>query len=358
MALAMLPAVPADLPSLPSGPREPDRGGTTDAGGVSVVIRTRNEETALPATLEAIARQRFPGPVEVIIVDSGSTDDTCRLARDAGARVVDLGQAYRPGLASNTGLREARHPVCILLSAAAFPADDTWLPNLVAPLAGDATVAAAFSRQEPVPGASPIEEAFLARTFGSTRTTATFSATSAALRREVWERFPFDEGIASGGPDDRDWWARVTAAGHRVVYAGSSAVYRSHGLDLGGWFYRLREDARAEIAIAARAGRSTAPTGSAIGLALATVAHLARRRVWGELARYVVLAPVLAFARLQARRMTAPGGRVRVVDLLNRVDTRVFRPRERARRAVLGFLGAYWARPVPDALRHSPSPRA
>lgn len=312
------------------------------AEGVSIVIRTLDEALALPATLRAIRRQRFAAPVEVVVVDSGSTDGTVALAEEGGARVVSLGAAYRPGLASNTGIAAARHPVCVLLSAAAFPVGDRWLADLVAPLANPG-VAASFSRQVAVPGASPIEEAFLRRTFRPRSTTATFSATSAALRRDVWERIRFDEAIASGGPDDRDWWARVTADGLRVVYAADSVVARSHGLDLSGWFYRVREDARAERAIAAFAGRPSAPTGSAAGLALATVGGLLRARAWRDVARYLLLAPLLAGARLQARRMAAPGGRSRVVDQLNRIDTRLFAPRARAAAAVRAHLAGYWA---------------
>lgn len=314
--------------------------------GVSVVIRTLDEQRALPATLAAIRAQAGVGPVEVVVVDSGSTDATRDIAAAAGARVIRLAEAYRPGYASNTGIAAARFDVAVLLSASAFPAGPGWLAALLAPL-GDPAVAAAFGRQRPVVGVSPIEETFLARTFTSTTTTATFSATNAAIRRDVWRAFPFDETIASGGPDDRDWWARVTAAGHQVRYAGDSVVHRSHALELAGWFYRLREDARAERAIQARHGRSTAPTGSPLGLGVATLADLLRDRRWRDVGRYAVMAPVLAGARLQATRLDAPGERSRLIDLLGVVDRRLFAPRARAARAMDAFLSDYWAR-VPE----------
>src|SRR5262245_32922505 len=202
--------------------------------GISILIRAKNEALGLPATLEAIARQRIDVPVEVVVVDSGSTDGTIAIAEAAGARVVHL-ETYRPGLAVNAGMRVARGPVVVLISAAAFPADEGWLAALVAPLrAGDEDLAGAFGRNLPVPGVSPIEEPLLRRIFSETATGAPLSFTNAAVRRDVWERYPCDETIASGGGDDREWAARVRRAGYRFQYAPASVVHRSHGLTAAG----------------------------------------------------------------------------------------------------------------------------
>jgi len=56
----------------------------TMANTLSVVLITLNEALNLPRTLRRVSWAQ-----EIIVVDSGSTDDTVRIARAAGARVVE-----------------------------------------------------------------------------------------------------------------------------------------------------------------------------------------------------------------------------------------------------------------------------
>ena len=67
------------LPALPARPR------------VAVVIPTLNEAEPIAAVIAAIPRAAVD---EIIIVDSGSSDQTVERARAAGARVLIEAQAY------------------------------------------------------------------------------------------------------------------------------------------------------------------------------------------------------------------------------------------------------------------------
>jgi glycosyltransferase involved in cell wall biosynthesis len=311
---------------------------------VSVIIRARDEERALPAVLTAISLQDYPAPTDVLLVDSGSRDHTRDIAARLGARVITLDRAYSPGLASNVGFEATNSPVCVLLSASAFPANDRWLRALVDPLCREATgVAAAFSRQVPVPGASPVEDAFTFRTFGPSSSAARFSATSAAVSRDVWKLQPFDETFLPGGPDDRDWFDRISGAGYTAEYSPKSVVARSHGFSLGEWYQRVWVDATGEREIVSRGGARWAPTRSPLGLALATLARLVRKGPHREVLRYVLLAPTLAGARWVGARGQDPAGLDWIVRPLDRIDRRVFHPHERESAAVERFLAQYWA---------------
>ena len=73
-AMPCLPRVAAERP-LPS---------------LSIVVPARNEANRLPALLASMRGLCYPGDVEIVVVDDGSTDGTACIAEDAGARVLRL----------------------------------------------------------------------------------------------------------------------------------------------------------------------------------------------------------------------------------------------------------------------------
>ena len=82
---------------------------------VSVVIPCRNHAHYLRAALASVAAQTF-APIETIVVDDGSTDDTAAVAARGGATV--LRQAgHGVNAARNAGLRHAHGDLVILLDA-------------------------------------------------------------------------------------------------------------------------------------------------------------------------------------------------------------------------------------------------
>src|SRR5215472_1196520 len=46
--------------------------------GVSILVAAYNEQDSIVSTVESIARQGYPGDLDVIVVDDGSTDNTLR----------------------------------------------------------------------------------------------------------------------------------------------------------------------------------------------------------------------------------------------------------------------------------------
>jgi cellulose synthase/poly-beta-1,6-N-acetylglucosamine synthase-like glycosyltransferase len=80
-------------------------------GGIRflVLIPARNEERVIRACLEAIAADRRPGDLVLVVADR-CTDATAEIARGFGARVLERGQAEEPGRAAarQAGLEHAR----------------------------------------------------------------------------------------------------------------------------------------------------------------------------------------------------------------------------------------------------------
>jgi glycosyltransferase involved in cell wall biosynthesis len=94
---------------------------------VSVVIPAYNCARYLPETIESALSQTLP-PLEVIVIDDGSTDDTAEvLARYEGRIRYAHQRNMGISAARNAGIRLARGTLIAFLDA-----DDIWLPSMLA----------------------------------------------------------------------------------------------------------------------------------------------------------------------------------------------------------------------------------
>lgn len=199
---------------------------------ISVIVRTRNEARHLPAALAVLTGQRLESRPEVVVVDSGSTDGTLDIARGTADRLVEAPAGpFSFGRALNLGAEAAHGHILVLLSAHALPAGPDWLAELTAPL-NDMRVAGVYGRQLPRPDAWPPVAVDYRRCYGPLAAVhdrpedVFFSNANSTLRRDLWRRFPFDEGLPAC--EDQDWARRAVCAGYRIAYRPTAAVYHSH----------------------------------------------------------------------------------------------------------------------------------
>ena len=133
---------------------------------ISVVIPVKNGGTDLVRCLEAIAAQQIGDEVEVVVVDSGSSDGSAETAQRLGARVHSIAPTeFHHGRTRNLGAELARGDILVFTSQDAHAADEHWLANLTSPLAGE-NVAGAYGRQLPHRDARPPERYFLDFLYG------------------------------------------------------------------------------------------------------------------------------------------------------------------------------------------------
>src|SRR5262245_58301301 len=100
---------------------------------VSIVIRALNEADHLPALFSGLDHQNRRAE-QVILVDSGSVDETAAIARAHGAQIVNIAPIdFSFGRALNLGCGQATGDVIVVVSAHVYPLDEKWLDALVAP---------------------------------------------------------------------------------------------------------------------------------------------------------------------------------------------------------------------------------
>ncbi|HTY13247.1 MAG TPA: glycosyltransferase [Candidatus Omnitrophota bacterium] len=219
---------------------------------VSVIIPARNEEKNIAACLNAVFGQKTSRPLDVIVIDSGSTDRTLEILKKYKIKLVQIKtEEFRHSTTRNLGARNASGKYLVFLNADALPADDNWLEGLLAAMENDRSVAGAFSRQLPRADCplymkKKIEESFPEKGGVVTpagysgsgyfirKSMALFSTVSAALRREVWEKIPFDDRLDFA--EDQGWARAVLATGYSIAYVPASRVYHSHDYSPGEWF--------------------------------------------------------------------------------------------------------------------------
>lgn len=101
-------------------------GPPTERARVSVLIPAHDAEKHLAASIESAIAQTYR-PLEIIVVNDGSTDSTADVARNFGGRVVYVEQPNRgPAAARNAGLHAATGTLIALLDS-----DDLWMPERV-----------------------------------------------------------------------------------------------------------------------------------------------------------------------------------------------------------------------------------
>ncbi|MCM1937659.1 glycosyltransferase [Streptomyces sp. G3] len=103
-------------------------------GPVSVIVPAYNEKECIEATLRSLARSTHP--VEIVVVDDGSTDGTADIAESLGlpgVRVVRQANAGKPA-ALNNGVRHARYDIVVMMDGDTVFEPDT-VRHLVQPFA-------------------------------------------------------------------------------------------------------------------------------------------------------------------------------------------------------------------------------
>lgn len=206
------------------------RGITMAAGPkVSIIIRALNEAAHIGRLLEGVSKQSFRD-YEVILVDSGSTDDTVAIARKYGARLVRIRpEEFSFGRALNYGCEAAAGEILVMASAHVYPTHEDWLERLVAPFE-DPKVGLVYGGQRGN-AQTRYSEHRIFETWFPARIEADHehpfcNNANCAVRRDLWQETPYDEALT--GLEDLDWAKKITARGYKNIYDPLASIIHVH----------------------------------------------------------------------------------------------------------------------------------
>jgi glycosyltransferase involved in cell wall biosynthesis len=208
---------------------------------VSIIIGTKNEERFFEKVLESITKQTFQD-FEIIVVDDNSTDSTIDIANYYECKIINFpkGEFTYPR-ALNLGPEHAIGKYLVFTNGHAIPISKTWLSDGLKNFS-DEMVAGVYATPLANPEANWLE-IFLYSIIGFFRQKrfevkklkevrmGVLGFTNAIIRKNLWEKYHFNEAFERGG-EDNDWACHWVSKGYKIIHDPKFKVFHSHNLGL------------------------------------------------------------------------------------------------------------------------------
>lgn len=219
---------------------------------VSVIIPTKNAGPNFEYALEKISHQKGIEDVEIIIIDSGSTDETLSIAQKYASKVISIApEDFNHGRTRNIASEQADGDYILFTVQDAVLIGDYLVYDMVTALERDQDIAAATCRQIPYNDADlfacySLWNHYRCMDFGDDmvaqadpqkfknlsmlgkRRLAGLDNVCCCIRREVFNRFRFK---SINFAEDLDLGIRLIENGYKLCYLYSVGVIHSHNRD-------------------------------------------------------------------------------------------------------------------------------
>ena len=195
----------------------------------SIVIRCFNEQKYIRLLLEGILKQTEKD-IEIVLVDSGSKDNTLAIAKEFPVKIVAIKSSdFTFGRALNLGIKEASGEFIVIASAHVYPTNEFWIENLLAPFQNP-QIALSYGRQIGNEITKFSEHQVFKKWFpegiNAIQEHPFCNNANAAIRKSVWQSFQYDEVLT--GLEDLDWAKRALILKYKIAYIADAVIVHIH----------------------------------------------------------------------------------------------------------------------------------
>jgi len=198
---------------------------------ISVIIRTYNEERYLNQLLKSIGSQLINNhKIEIILVDSGSTDATLLIANSYNCTIKHINKNdFSFGRSLNIGCQSSNGDILIFISGHCIPFDEHWLLNLINPIIND-NISLTYGRQiggkDSKFSEKQIFEKYFPKESKLPQNNIFCNNANSAIVKSVWEKFKFDEDLT--GLEDMHMAKNIINNKMLIGYVANSVVFHLH----------------------------------------------------------------------------------------------------------------------------------
>lgn len=217
---------------------------------VTVIVRTFNVEWVIDQALAALMKQKGL-EIELMIVDSGSTDATLKMIMPYPHTFIEIEPGtYFPGKVLNKAVQEAKTDLVVFINSDVVLLDEYAISKLIDPLLKNEMTVASFGRQVVRPEADlwvrhDYERAFPSN--GDIPYWMHFSLPIAAMKKSAWEMQAFY--TDAWGSEDTHWAVQIKNKGYNIAYVNDAIAMHSHNYTLKQLASRRRIEGEADVYI-------------------------------------------------------------------------------------------------------------
>lgn len=198
---------------------------------ISIIFRALNEEKFFEQALKACQSQILDDlSMEIVLVDSGSTDRTIEIASKYNCKIVHIPKhKFSFGRSLNWGCEAAAGEYLVFISAHCIPTHNRWLQNLVQPII-DGKIAYSYGKQVGNHYNKFSEKQLFAKYFPDQDMIPQegffINNANSAIAKTNWSRYRFDEHVT--GLEDMVLGKQLVNAGEKIGYVSDAPVTHIH----------------------------------------------------------------------------------------------------------------------------------